>query len=253
MENTIDSALEDNKRSASTRPSTDDNKATDNYLAQMRGFEEDRINLAKQSAKTAWKVATGFGVVALAAVAAVAMMMPLKQVEPYLLRVDNATGHTEMVRPLADAKSITYGEVLDKYWLNRFIIERNGYEWETVQNSYNSVKLMSNRQVFGAYSGYITGANSPAKTFGENKVIKINVQGIAFLPATSKEQTLAQVRFTRIVENSEGVEAIGSQPTTWTATVTFDYNGNVKTEKERRINPLGFRVTSYREDRNLTK
>lgn len=251
MENTLDIALEENKSKAQSCPSKADNKPVDQYLAQIKSFEEDRVSLAKQSAKTAWKVATGFGVLAVLAVVAIVVMMPLKQIEPFLLKVDNSTGYTNVVRPLADAKGLTYGEVLDKYWLNQFVIERNSYEWETVQNSFNTVKLMSNRKVFASYSNYITSDKSPTKIFTDKRVIRIAVQGITFLPATSKDQALAQVRFTRYIENNEGVSAIGYEPTKWTATITFDYQAPIKTEDERRLNPLGFQVTSYREDRNL--
>lgn len=251
MENALDIALEDNKSKAQARYSKSDNKPVDVFLNQIRAFEEDRVSLAKQSAKTAWKVATGFGLLAVLSVGAIAVMMPLKHTEPYLLKVDNVTGYTDVVKPLTDAKGVSYGEVLDKYWLNQFIIERNGYEWETIQNSFNTVKLMSNRQVFGAYSYYITGDKSPTKIFSDKRVIRIDVQGITFLPATSKEQAIAQVRFTRHIENNEGVAAIGYKPTQWTATITFDYRAPIKTEDERRLNPLGFQVTSYREDRNL--
>lgn len=251
MENTLDIALEENKSKAQSRPSKADNKPVDEFLSQIKSFEEDRVLLAKQSAKTAWKVAAGFGFLAVLAVMAVVVMMPLKQIEPYLLKVDNATGYTNVVRPLADAKGVSYGEVLDKYWLNQFVIERNSYEWETVQNSFNTVKLMSNRKVFASYSNYITGDQSPTKIFSNKRVIRITVQGITFLPATSKDQGLAQVRFTRYIENNEGVSAIGYEPTKWTATITFDYQSSIKTEDERRLNPLGFQVTSYREDRNL--
>ncbi|WP_150137793.1 virB8 family protein [Candidatus Enterovibrio escicola] len=251
MKNTLDTTLEENKSKAQSRPYKADNKPVDEFLGQIKAFEEDRVSLAKQSAKTAWKVATGFGVLAVLSVVAIVVMMPLKQVEPYLLKVDNATGYTNVVRPLADAKGVSYGEVLDKYWLNQFVTERNTYQWETIQNSFNTVKLMSNRQVFASYANYITGDKSPTKIFSDKKVIRITVQGITFLPATSKDQVLAQVRFTRYIENNEGVAAIGYEPTKWTATITFDYQSPLKTEDERRLNPLGFQVTSYREDRNL--
>lgn len=251
MENDLDNALNENKNNVSLGASNTDNKAVENFLSQMKGFEEDRVELAKQSAIKAWKVAGGFGVIALMAVGAVVVMMPLKHVEPYLLKVDSVTGDTSVVKPLSDAKGDTYGEVLDKFFLNRFIIERNGYEWETIQNSYNIVKLMSNSKVFNAYSSYITGDTSPTKLFADNHVIRITVQGLTFLPATSTEQSLAQIRFTRRVENNDGIASTKYKPTLWTATVTYDYRASIKTEDERLLNPLNFRITSYREDRSI--
>ena len=251
MKEKLDIALEENKSKALSRPLKASNKIVDEYLNQIKGFEEDRVTLAKQSAKTAWKVAVGFGVLALMAISSVFVMMPMKEIVPYVIKVDSSTGHTTVARSIDDAKSVSYGEELDKYWINKFIIARNGYEWETIQNSFNTVKLMANRQVFGSYNNYITGDNSPAKVFGENKTIRIDIHGITFLPSTSKEQSLAQIRFTRKIENNAGGDATEYKPTTWTATITFNYLSEIKTEDERIINPLEFLVTSYREDRDI--
>ncbi|MGL1255042.1 VirB8/TrbF family protein, partial [Vibrio parahaemolyticus] len=102
---------------------------TNDYLNQIKQFENDRVDMAKQSAKTAWKVAAGAGALAGLALIALAVTMPLKEVEPYLLSVDSKTGFTTILKPLADAQKTTYGEALDRSWVNRYIIERNSYIW----------------------------------------------------------------------------------------------------------------------------
>ena len=122
MNEKIDVALKENQNNIEKRPVKAEKKAVDDYLTQMKLFEEDRIELAKKSAKTAWQVAAGFGGLALCSLIVLVVMMPLKQTQPYLLKVDQTTGHTEIVQPLSDAKQTTYGEVLDKYWLNKYII-----------------------------------------------------------------------------------------------------------------------------------
>ncbi|UJF17250.1 type IV secretion system protein [Vibrio sp. SS-MA-C1-2] len=251
MEESLEKVLALNKQDAQ-KPNHKKNtkKVVDAYLSQIKAFESDRVEIAKKSAKTAWKLVSVFAVLASLAVAAVIMMMPLKQIEPYLLKVD-ATGYTEVVRPLSDANSVTYGEVLDKYWLRRFITERNSYEWETVQNSFNTVKLMSAQHVFAQYSNYIMSDTSPTEIFAENNNIHIVIDGITFLPKTSNEQTLAQIRFSRKIVNRDNSPALNYVDKRWMATVTFDYLATINTEDERHINPLGFRITSYREDEIL--
>lgn len=249
MSQSIDAVLESNQERSKARPSKGSKKAVDNYLNEIKAFEADRVALAQSSAKTAWKVATGAGLVAVLSLLAVVMLTPIKTVEPYLLKVDNATGYADVVRPLKDAEGISYGEVMDKYWLNQFIITRNGYEWETIQSSYNTMKLMTNVKVFGAYTRTVIGEKSLAKVFADKKSMRIEVQGITFLPSTDKYHTLAQVRFVRHVETKKGETDRAYSPTYWTATLSFDYEATIRTEDERRLNPLGFRVTSYREDR----
>ena len=242
MQDDIEKSLDSNKREIGKKNSKTDKANADKYLKEIKGFETDRVALAKQSAKTAW-----------IAVAAVLTLTPLKTVEPYLLKADSSTGRVEIVQPLSDAKGVSYDEVLDKYWLSQFTIFRNGYEWETVQNSFNTVKIMSSSKVFGAYSNYIIGEKSPTELFADKNAIKVSIEGITFLPETSKEQVLAQVQFTREIISRSGTSATGYDKTHWNATVTFDYQAEIKTEAERMVNPLGFRATSYREDRILKK
>lgn len=245
----IDNVLEKNKDRESKTSDKKSRMLADRYLQEIKAFEQDRVSLAKQSAKKAWMVATGFGVLALLSILAVVGLTPLKEVEPFLVRVDNSTGHTDIMRPLADAQSLTYGEVLDSYWLRIYTTERNSYDWENVQNSYNTVKLMSNNNVFGEYSRMIKSENSPVKTFTDTRKIVVSVSDISFLPAISKDSTLAQIRFKRDVRTSDGKPVTGYKTTLWTATITFDYLAVINTDAERQLNPLGFRVTSYREDR----
>ncbi|MGO3848675.1 MAG: virB8 family protein [Pseudoalteromonas prydzensis] len=253
MTSTVDKALADNKGEVSSSSKKVSNKAVDSYLKEISAFESDRVQLAKDSAKTAWKVAAGAGAIAFAAVIAVAALTPLKQTEPYLMRVDNSDGSVKIMRPLQDAEPISYGDVLDKYWSRQFIYARNGYDWESVQHSYNLVNLMSNNSVASAYVAYIKAPNSPVNTFTDKKKIKINIQDVTFLPTKSTTQKLAQVRFSRDVQGVDGVTAVGIKPTYWNATITYDYQANIKTADERELNPLGFRVTSYNEDRVLKK
>lgn len=223
------------------------------YLQGIKAFEQDRVELAKNSAKTAWKVAAGTTITAIAAVVALAGLTPLKETQPYLVTTDSTTGITTMVKPLVDGQKVTYGEALDRYWVNTYVILRNGYVWETIQNSFDTVKLMSAPNPFATYNSYIYGEKSPTKVFKDNQHISISVKDINFLPTNSKEQKLVQVQFTRNIVSANGQPSTGYKPTHWTATMTFDYRADIKTEKQRRLNPLGFRVTSYQEDRVVLK
>ena len=80
-------------------------------------------------------------VIGLAGVVAVAGLTPLKKSEPFVLRVDNNTGAVDIVQPISDSQSTTYGEVVDKYWLAQYIIERESYDWQLIQNSFDRVKI----------------------------------------------------------------------------------------------------------------
>jgi len=60
-------------------------------------WDIDRTAQAVQRARIAWLVAAGGWVCALVASTALALLMPLKTVQPYVIRVDNTTGIVDIV------------------------------------------------------------------------------------------------------------------------------------------------------------
>ncbi|EOV0110330.1 virB8 family protein [Vibrio parahaemolyticus] len=244
----IDTALDANRQKMTAKPTAKHQKQADLYLEEIKQFEQDRVELAITSRRTAWKIAVGACVLAFLLTIALVVMMPLKTVDYRLLTINQQTGMTEIVQPLADAKHITYGEALDKHWLSRYIITRGSYQWQTVQDALDYIKLTSRSDVFSAYNTMLRGERSPVNVFKENKKIVMRDIAISFLP-TTQDQVLAQVSFTRVVLNNDDTFDVSYQPTKWSATVTFDYLKDVKKESERLLNPLGFQVTSYREDK----
>jgi type IV secretion system protein VirB8 len=64
------------------------------YFEEAKRWDQDRLAAAQRSKRLAWTVAGCAGVLALAAVGAVAALTPLKTVEPFVVRVDRcATAH----------------------------------------------------------------------------------------------------------------------------------------------------------------
>jgi type IV secretion system protein VirB8 len=245
----ISEVLERNKKNVGARKKISTAKNVDIYLNSIKDFESDRVALAKNSEKIAWRVSAGFATIGILAVISVMLLTPLKSVELRVLRVDNTDGSVSVLSKMMDAKKITYGEVLDVHWSKNFITARNGYNWETIQHNFNTVSIMSNRVVNATYNSYIKAKNSPLKLFTDKKRIKISIQDVTFLPTKEKTSKLAQIRFSRDVINAKGESLVSIEKTFWNATITFDYAKVIKTGDERRLNPLGFRVTSYTEDR----
>jgi type IV secretion system protein VirB8 len=92
-----------------------DPKDFENYLKEARTWETDKVQEMEKSQKIAWRVATASGTVAFASVMAVAMLTPLKTVEPYVIRVDNSTGIVDVVESLRDGET-NYDEAINKYF-----------------------------------------------------------------------------------------------------------------------------------------
>ena len=61
------------------------------YFAEAASWDVDRVAASERSVRTAWRVAVGACVLAMAAIFALVLLMPLKRVDPFVIRVDNAT------------------------------------------------------------------------------------------------------------------------------------------------------------------
>src|SRR3546814_16402197 len=87
------------------------------YFSEAASWDHDRLIAANRSKRLAWIIAVMAGSLAIAAIAAVAMLTPLKTVTPYVITVDKATGASENAAPLTGERPDTYNEAVAKYFL----------------------------------------------------------------------------------------------------------------------------------------
>jgi type IV secretion system protein VirB8 len=60
------------------------------YLEESRGLERDYLTELVRSRRTAWRVAAGEAALVVLALIALVALLPLKRVEGFVVRVDNA-------------------------------------------------------------------------------------------------------------------------------------------------------------------
>lgn len=210
-------------------------------------FETDVIESKQRRIGFLTKFCIFQGVTIVLMAGALIGLAPLKSVEPFLLRVDSTTGYVDKVNPY-DVKSGTVNEAVQRFFLARFIENREGYEWFTVKDMYNFVEATSNRAVFDAYKNYMISSQSPVKVLSNRMKMLVKVNGITFL-----DDETAQIRFTKLITEPDGKAAAGYIPTQWIATLKFDFSKKITTEQERLLNPLGLNVISYRVDAEVVK
>lgn len=176
---------------------------------------------------------------------AIAVLTPLKTSIPYLLRVDNTSGFVDKLEPY-NASKTKVNEAVTRYFIAQYVVDRESYDWYTIQAMFDFIKETSSNDVFASYSNFYKSEFSPLEKLGKNMKMSATINSITFL-----NDTTVQVRFTkRITENSG--KFIPSYPETkWLATVSFAFDKNIKTEKQRLVNPLGFIVKSYKLDQEL--
>lgn len=222
------------------------NERVKEHFLKKQAFESDRIYFYKTLSKIGFGVGCFGLVIGLLGVLAVVGLTPLKSTEPFVIRVDNNTGFTDVVRPISNSKKTSYGETLDKYWLSKFVIERESYDWQFIQNSYDTVKLMSVPQVFNEYKNYITSKVSPVEILQQNRKIKVRVLSISFVG------NVGQVRFSKQVLSASGESDVNIPTSYWLASIAYDYLHDLELEQQRLVNPLGFQALSYRVDPEST-
>lgn len=219
------------------------NKQAQEYIQVAKDFEKSEIERVKKNAKLAWRLMAASMVITVISIVAVAMLTPLKSVQPFVIRVDNNTGLTDTVSVMKQRQD-SYDEIVDKYFLKQYVQYREGYDWETIQTTFDATKLMSNDAVAAEFAALYAGENAPHKVLRNSRKVLIRVQSVAFLGE------LAQVRFTKQAIAVGGTaNDQQSPPIKMIATIAWEYQGGKMSEQDRLINPLGFKVKSYRVDR----
>ena len=89
------------------------------YFDEAATWDADRARRAQRSAQTVWIVAGVSCACTLASVVALMLLTPLKEVQPFLVRVDSSTGVVDVVPPY-DAEG-TLDETITRYLLTHYV------------------------------------------------------------------------------------------------------------------------------------
>ncbi len=211
------------------------------FVEASKQFEQHRSDDLRTSRAIAWRVAAGMGVCTIISLLALtANIVTRKDPEPWLIKVDNNTGFTSSVQSVRNA-SQQFDDVINKYWLARYVTARESYDWFFIQKDFSMVALMSAPNVGADYSRQSTNKESPVETLKEKFKIVAKVTSISFV------DKVAQVRFDKTKLTADG-NASGEPVTKWIATISFSYGNTPMTEEQRLVNPLDFKVYGYRLD-----
>ena len=215
------------------------------YLKQAMLFEKSKQDLQKRITQLALRGAVGALVVAAVSIVGSSALVLLKRPNPpAVLRVNTVNGVTDVL-DVATEGHMSFTEAQDRADLRRYVEMRESYDWETIQDLFNSVKLMSAEQERDVYVKLFALPNAPQKVLKDQYRIVARVGPITFVGST------AQVFF------SKKLIPLGSgqQPKTeyWVATISYRHEQIPEKRSELDVNPNGFRVTSFTVDRDWTR
>lgn len=223
----------------SRKPESARQKAVE-FIQQANQFEKSQIEAVKRNNRLAWRVAAVSLSLAFLSVVAVMLLTPLKTVTPYVIRVDNNTGATDIVTVMKHSET-SYGEVVDRYWLSQYVQMRESYDWWTVQSTYDASMLLSSPTLQNEIAVFFESDAAPYKVFQDRYRVDIKILSISWIGQT------AQVRFEKQVKPlTQGQKT--PPPQRYIATIGYRYVNTAQAEKDRLVNPLGLQVLSYRVD-----
>jgi type IV secretion system protein VirB8 len=214
-----------------------------NYYAEAEGWDRDRARQFERRARTAWIVAGTSIVGLLASVMALMALMPLKSVEPFLVRVDSRTGIVDVVPPYDG--SGTLDETITRYLLTHYVTVCERFTWSTAESDYEECAAFHAAQRNQVWAAAWATANpaSPLNIYKDGSTVRADIQSVTFFARSSGLSDLAQVRFAKALRRGNGAD---EQRTYWIATIQYAYAKPASNPSVRRWNPLGLRIIEYR-------
>lgn len=210
------------------------------YLETRRSLEADFMGEVTQSRKTAWNVAKGAGLVAAfsLALAGFVVFRYAQPIPEHILTVNRDTGEAQVVSLMRnDAK---YNETIDSFWCSQFVIHHESYDYWTGQADYDAVGLMSTSGVAEEYKKKFSGKEAMNKVLRDAVSDTVDVKSVM----VDEAHQIATVRYkvTRVHHDRD----TSDPPRYYIATLAYEYVNLPMTAAQRYINPLGFRVVSWR-------
>lgn len=215
-----------------------DDDALSDYYKDAASWANDRERDQNAKVRTAWIVAGVAAAIALIEAIALAVMMPLKRVEPIAVLVDRQTGFVQPL-DLANGQSITPDKALTNAMLAQYVIAREGFNITAMKEDYRKVALWSTGAARRQYIAAMQANNpaSPLATLPRSTVLSVEIKSISPLAADS-----ALVRFVTLRTDAGG-QAV--QQGSWASVIHYQFSSADMSAESRLVNPLGFQVLRY--------
>lgn len=213
-------------------------KQENNEFSKARSFEEDREYLFKKSEKRAWAIAISAIILLLISWFILLIILPLKEVTPYVIQVNEKTGIPDVIT-VADPINISASDALDKYFVNKYIQDRESYTYQTIQQNYTLTQLYSDDRVKADYLAFMNTSNAPDRVIKKGTItVKVN----SIILEDYNGTNLATARIVKTFNNERNETILRH----FVIKLAYEYEPRQKLQLSYRLeNPLGFMVTSY--------
>ena len=216
--------------------------ALDAYLAESASWDADRVASMKRSARIAWVAAGAAVICALTASVALMLLMPLKRVDPFVVRVDSSTGLVDVVPVYVGRAPMP--EVVTRYFLDHYVTTCERFNFPTAESDYEECgafhSAQRNQAWFAAWNR--TNPASPLNLYKDGTTIRAQVTSVSFFTRSDGVTDLAQVRYFKAKRQAGSAEEVRSY---FIASIRYTYGSPSTDPKVRRWNPLGFKIVDF--------
>ena len=212
------------------------------YFAEAASWDAHRLAQDRRAVRWALGVAGAGWLTTLVLAAALMLLMPLKRVEPFVVRVDNATGVVDVVTVYTGNASMP--EAITRYLLTHYVTVCERFNFATAESDYEECGSFHTAQRNQAWYALWNPNNpaSPLNTYKDGSSVRAQVNSVSFFKRASGVGDLAQVRYIR-AKRSAGSPT--EEVTHWIATLQYAYADPSSDPKVRGWNPLGFKIVEF--------
>lgn len=211
-------------------------------------FESQIAKQALDSKRIAWYVAAAGFTFALGELIAIVVMLPLKQVVPYLIYVDKNTGVTQVVDVATPAR-ITSDELNARHWAERYVLARERYIYQILQEDFDFVIATSSDVQQKEYRHlFDPGPQKKDVLFRDQIEERIRITNVQVAPGQTGRATVRYIKETYRTGSRDPDKIEG-----FICDLAFYWSGTGKwSDKSILTNPFGFKVTAYRTTPEIT-
>ncbi|MGA8707318.1 MAG: VirB8/TrbF family protein [Steroidobacteraceae bacterium] len=212
------------------------------YFREASSWDSDRFAALERSRGIAWWVAAAAWLCAAGSSCALALLMPLKRVEPFVVRVDKSTGIVDVVPVYAGSGSMD--EAVSRYFLSHYVSVCERFDPFSAERDYEECGAFHTAQRNQAWAALwqTSNPNSPLNQHRDGSLVRVEVQSVSFFKRASGITDLAQVRYIKSLHQSSDAPA---RDTHWIATIQYAYGAPSGNVRLRTWNPLGFSVVEF--------
>jgi type IV secretion system protein VirB8 len=215
------------------------------YFAEAASWDRDRVAMQRRSARIAWWVAGAGWVASLALVLGLVILMPLKRVEPFVIRVDNASGMVDVVPVYVGQEAMP--EAVSRYFLTHYVTVCERFDFPTAESDYEECGAFHtpqrNQVWYAAWAK--TNPNSPLNLYRDGTTVEARVISVSFFTRSDGVTDLAQVRYVKAKRQAGSSD---EERRYFIASIRYAFATPPSEPAMRRWNPLGFKVIDFRSE-----